>query len=112
IVLSTSDIDSYFGEALIGASLAGKKIIFTDDNDVSALTSKLNLKEKETASRETLLSRIIASKPPVSGEASICIDRAFNVKGVGDVLLGIVLNGTVTKHSDLVHSSGKSVTIR
>ncbi|EQD58942.1 elongation factor Tu domain 2 protein, partial [mine drainage metagenome] len=42
----------------------------------------------------------------------IVIDKAFPVKGVGDVALGIVRSGTVKVHDALMHNSGKQVIVR
>jgi selenocysteine-specific translation elongation factor len=52
--------------------------------------------------REKLLTEAAQVKP-VEGQAvaAVPVDHAFNVKGVGVVILGIVVYGTVVKHSKL-----------
>ncbi|MCL5949713.1 MAG: EF-Tu/IF-2/RF-3 family GTPase [Candidatus Bathyarchaeota archaeon] len=54
------------------------------------------------ALREKLLAEAAQVKP-VEGQAvgTVPVDHAFNVKGVGVVVLGIVVNGTVVKHAKL-----------
>lgn len=52
--------------------------------------------------REKLLTEADQQKSPEpSTVGSVPIDHAFNVKGVGVVVLGIVINGIVQKHSSL-----------
>ncbi len=52
--------------------------------------------------REKLLTEADQQKSPEpSTVGSVPIDHAFNVKGVGVVVLGIVINGIVQKHSTL-----------
>ncbi len=52
--------------------------------------------------REKLLSEATQIKP-VEGQqiGTVPVDHAFNVKGVGVVILGIVVNGAVEKHANL-----------
>jgi selenocysteine-specific translation elongation factor len=65
--------------------------------------------------REKLLS--IASKQKSAGEqkkfGSVPVDHAFNVKGVGIVVLGIVMDGVIQKHASLnVLPSAKVAIVR
>jgi len=65
--------------------------------------------------REKLLTE--ASKQAAAEEqktvGSVPVDHAFNVKGVGVVVLGIVANGTIQKHASLnVMPSAKTATVR
>lgn len=49
---------------------------------------------------------------PQSG-GTVPVDHAFNVKGVGVVVLGIVVNGTIQKHAAMnVYPAGKTAQIR
>ncbi len=65
--------------------------------------------------REKLLAEP-AQQKPVEGQASIGtvpVDHAFNVKGVGVVVLGIVVNGVVQKHATLnVPPTAKTAQVR
>jgi selenocysteine-specific translation elongation factor len=52
--------------------------------------------------REKLLAEAAQQKPPAeTNVGTVPVDHAFNVKGVGVVILGIVVNGTVQKHATL-----------
>jgi len=68
--------------------------------------------------REQLLEEASRQKPaeiPVGQQAvgSVPVDHAFNVKGVGVVVLGMVVNGAVQKHELLnLLPGGKSAQIR
>lgn len=60
------------------------------------------IEDDANALREKLLAEAALVKP-VEGEAvgTVPVDHAFNVKGVGVVVLGIVVNGSVAKHAKL-----------
>jgi selenocysteine-specific translation elongation factor len=63
--------------------------------------------------REKLLAEAAFQKP-VEGQIGIVpVDHAFNVKGVGVVILGIVISGAVQKHANLnVFPSSKTAQVR
>jgi len=112
IILSTQSVDQLFGEVLIGASLTGKKILFTKDNDISNLLGSLNIPSYEFAEKQNIISKILAFKKTPSQEVRVDIDHAFPVKGIGTVILGIVTSGKVKVHDQLYHSSGKLVEVK
>ncbi len=114
ILLSTAELDRAFGEVLVACSLLGKRIIFTRDNDVSAMVKSVGLDAAELASREEMLDMIISkgSAADAGAPARVDLDKAFNVKGVGTVALGIVIRGTLKVHDQLFHNSGKHVVVR
>jgi selenocysteine-specific translation elongation factor len=65
--------------------------------------------------REKLLAEAAAVKPPegLAPIGTVPVDHAFNVKGVGVVVLGIVVNGKVEKHATLKALPGaKSAQVR
>lgn len=69
------------------------------------------------ALREKLLSEARRAKPgPPAGQqavGAVPVDHAFNVKGVGAVVLGIVAYGFVQKHATLgVFPAGKTAQVR
>jgi selenocysteine-specific translation elongation factor len=51
--------------------------------------------------REKLLAASKEQKPVESQTGTVSVDHAFNVKGVGTVILGVVVSGSVQKHSHL-----------
>jgi selenocysteine-specific translation elongation factor len=63
--------------------------------------------------REKLLTEASQQKSPASTTGTAVVDHAFNVKGVGVVVLGVVTNGTVAKHATLnVRPGAKTATVR
>jgi selenocysteine-specific translation elongation factor len=113
VAMSTKNIDKRFGEALVASSLLNKKVIFTNDNEVGALLKSAGINEYEVASREELLDRLRAGAAPAGSEpVRIDIDKAFPVKGIGTVVLGVVTRGTIRQHDKLFHTSGKEVLVR
>ncbi len=114
VIISTKRVDKYLAEALLACSIAKKETVLTNDNDISDLVKGTPLSDSKVVKSESLPSVIASSKPAESGpEARIDIDKAFAVKGVGTVLLGIVTSGKVSVHDKLIlSSSGKEVMIR
>jgi selenocysteine-specific translation elongation factor len=113
VLVSTKSIDKDLGEVLVACMLLKKPTILTKDNDVSTLLSAMQPKNFSFSSQEELLDRIISIKSAdPSTEKRVDIDRAFNVKGIGTVALGVVTKGTVKVHDTLYHNSGKLVSIR
>ncbi len=56
------------------------------------------LKDDPNALREKLLAEAAHEKPALQTVGTVPVDHSFNVKGVGVVVLGIVVNGSVSKH--------------
>ena len=114
ILVSTASIDKIFGEVLIACALLNKKTIFTKDNDISKIISGITLENFTFADRENLLETITSFKQSENENKTVRVDvdRAFNVKGVGMVVLGVVTKGTLKVHDVLHHNSGKTATIR
>ncbi len=112
IVIDTSAIDSLFGEVLIAASLLEKKIIFTKDSDISKIISGLQLPEHSFVDKSEVVTAIETYPSKKSeGAVKVEIDRCFNVKGVGTVLLGVVTRGVLKKH-DKLFRPGKKIVVR
>jgi selenocysteine-specific translation elongation factor len=51
--------------------------------------------------REKLLNDVAQQKTTPATTGTIPIDHAFNVKGVGTVVLGVVINGGIAKHATM-----------
>ncbi|MFP3279190.1 MAG: hypothetical protein RXP92_02690 [Candidatus Micrarchaeota archaeon] len=116
IVISTASIDRYFGEVLVAAGLLEKRVIFTNDNEIGNLAKSAGIAAYEIYAKEELLDKIVEFKPKQelvdSKEKRVDIDRAFVVRGVGTVVLGIVSKGSVAVHDTLYASSGKQAFVR
>ncbi|MEM0154373.1 MAG: hypothetical protein QW814_00875 [Methanothrix sp.] len=114
IVLSTAGMDKLFGELLVAAKLLEKDVIFTSENADSEIIRNSGLPNYKVCDKDTLLTTVL-SMGKKSSTTSVCridIDKAFNVKGIGAVALGVVISGTVSVHDELWHSSGKKVLVR
>ena len=112
VVMSTATVDRLFGELLVACSLLGKHVIFTRDNGIDALLSSAKVADFEFSEKEELLLKIAAKRPGATEQATrVDIDKAFNVRGIGRVVLGIVTKGTVRVHDELYHGAEK-VTVR
>jgi selenocysteine-specific translation elongation factor len=53
------------------------------------------------ALRDKLLNEAAKQKTVTAPTGTVSVDHAFNVKGVGAVVLGVVINGEVEKHASL-----------
>ncbi|MDR1992384.1 MAG: elongation factor Tu [Nitrososphaerota archaeon] len=60
--------------------------------------------------REKLFICAAKQSPPESQTGTVPVDHAFNVKGVGVVVLGIVVSGTLRKHANLNVLPGSKTT--
>ncbi len=114
IALSTANIDKAFGEVLIAVSLLSKRTLMTDENDVTQFVTGLKMTIPEITNKESVLEKIISyhQKSESPSEVRVDIDKAFPVKGVGTIVLGIVTKGTLKVHDKLYHGSGKEVVVR
>ncbi len=112
-VLSTVRIDKVFGESLVACGLLGIRTLVTDDNDVADIIEGSGV-TASVVSRDKLLDEIFKTKGEQgpSGFNAIEVDKAFPVKGIGDIVLGMVTSGKIRKHDALLHSSGKRVDVR
>jgi selenocysteine-specific translation elongation factor len=59
------------------------------------------LEDDANVLREKLLFDAAQQKPAPAPVGTVPIDHSFNVKGVGIVILGVVINGSVTKHANM-----------
>jgi selenocysteine-specific translation elongation factor len=114
IMLSTSVLDKKFGEALVASSLLDKKLTLTSDNSVEQVVKGMGMGAYQVVTKEEVLqvlqsnANVETPKVPVR----IDLDKAFPVKGIGTVALGIVTKGVLNQHDKLYHTSGKQVTVR
>ncbi len=129
-IVVVDQIDATFGECLVMLQCADIKngyfVLrnYIPKEKIESLIKGTSLEKFEfladdpTVLREKLLSEASKKKPaelpagqPANG--TIPVDHAFNVKGVGVVILGVVTNGFVQKHATLnVLPGGKSAQVR
>jgi selenocysteine-specific translation elongation factor len=63
--------------------------------------------------REKLLNDAAQQKPATAAVGTVPVDHSFNVKGVGVVVLGVVVNGGIAKHAVMkVLSGAKTAQVR
>jgi len=110
VFLNITAIDRYLGETIIALDLAGKKngsIHISSSLDRSMLSGIIKGTVVEDYAtfdpdppvfRERLFTML--SREPEE-ETMVIVDQAFNVKGVGTVVLGFVTRGEVKKHQEL-----------
>ncbi len=112
IVIGTKIVDSLFGELVVAASLLGKRLILTNDSDVSKVVSGAGIKP-EYSDRFDIAAKIAGlDKGAPSNTCRVDIDKSFVVTGIGTVALGIVTRGTVKVHDRLFTGDGSEVTIK
>ncbi|ASI13961.1 SelB-II domain-containing translation elongation factor [Candidatus Mancarchaeum acidiphilum] len=120
IVIDAKSIDKQLGEVLIATALAGKPTIIIehdtiDQSQLEGMLKQLNLPNYTTCKMEDILGKIASYKldsNDASGQCRVDIDRSFNVKGAGTVVLGIVRKGSVKVHDKLLGKDSKEVIVR
>ncbi|MCL5238947.1 MAG: hypothetical protein M1286_00520 [Candidatus Marsarchaeota archaeon] len=113
VALSTSALDKRFGEALVACSVLGRRVFVTDDNDASDLIRSAGLKEYSVVPKAELIEKLMdGAQPAADGPTRVDLDKAFPVRGIGTVALGVVTRGVVKQHDKLFHTSGREVLVR
>ena len=109
VIFYVASLDKYVGEQIIALDMLGKKdgIIShsyeVDENQFNSMikgTVLKNYKKVESPNIKQELSNF--SSITNEGEVQIVIDHCFDVKGVGTVVLGKILQGIV-KQLSLIH---------
>lgn len=112
-VFAVSDMDAYFGEQLIAAASAGIEggiFVLKDYHTPDELKPLIKdmpfgnyrfFEEDPIKVRETLIETAGIRKSSEKDRGTVVIDHFFNVKGVGAVILGTVVSGSIRKHDDL-----------
>jgi selenocysteine-specific translation elongation factor len=109
-ILNVSVLDRFLGEQVIALDYAGIASgfvlhSFSVDRDklVSMLKSTLIAGYDLVDSVEDLRAVMLKLEPKVDqGPLVIAVDHAFDVKGVGTVVLGVIKSGTVKTYDELV----------
>jgi len=129
VVLVVPKIDKALGEVIIAIDAFGKKhglIIlenYLQPENLRPLIAGTCMESWEFADSNLLsggitplqerLFAFLDSAPVSAGEVKIPVDQVFNVRGVGTVILGMVMRGSVKVHDVLeVFPSGKKAQVR
>ena len=115
VIFYIASLDKYVGEQIIALDMLGKKdgIIShsyeVDENQFNSMikgTVLKNYKKVESPNIKQELSNF--SSITNEGEVQIVIDHCFDVKGVGTVVLGKILQGMVKQYDNLKHLPSNS----
>ena len=120
VIFYVASLDRYTGEQIIALDMLNKKngilshSYEVDENRLHSMikgTVLQNYKKIDSSNiKEELVKLLHVSN---DGPAQIVIDHSFDVKGVGTVVLGKVLQGTINQYDNLKHlPSGTDVMVK
>ena len=120
VIFYVASLDRYTGEQILALDMLKKKdgIIShsyeVDENRLNSMIKGTVLQNYKRVNSPDIKEEL-AKLPPIlkDGSVQIVIDHCFDVKGVGTVVLGKVLQGTVNQYDNLVHlPSGANVMVK
>mgnify|MGYP006114088045 FL=1 len=120
VIFYVASLDRYTGEQIIALDMLNKKngilshSYEVDENRLHSMIKGTVLQNYKKIDSPNIKEELV-KLPPVSndGPAQIVIDHSFDVKGVGTVVLGKVLQGTINQYDNLKHlPSGTDVMLK
>ena len=120
VIFYVASLDRYTGEQIIALDMLNKKngilshSYEVDENRLHSMIKGTVLQNYRKIDSPNIKEELV-KLPPVSndGPAQIVIDHSFDVKGVGTVVLGKVLQGTINQYDNLKHlPSGTDVMLK
>ena len=120
VIFYVASLDRYTGEQILALDMLKKKdgIIShsyeVDENRLNSMIKGTVLQNYKRVNSPDIKEEL-TKLPPIlkDGSVQIVIDHCFDVKGVGTVVLGKVLQGTVNQYDNLVHlPSGADVMVK
>jgi len=120
VIFYVASLDRYTGEQILALDMLKKKdgilshSYEVDENRLNSMIKGTVLQNYRKIDSPNIKEEL-AKLPPVSndGPTQIVIDHSFDVKGVGTVVLGKVLQGTVNQYDNLKHMpSGVDVMVK
>ena len=120
VIFYVASLDRYVGEQIIALDMLGKKngIIShsyeVDETQFNSMIKNTVLKNYKKIDSPNIKEELSGFDPITNdGHIQIVIDHCFDVKGVGTVVLGKILQGTVKQYDKLKHlPSGSEVMIK
>ena len=120
VIFYVASLDRYVGEQIIALNMLGKSngIIShsyeVDENQFNSMIKDTVLKNYKKIDSTNIKEELSGFDPIINdGPLQIVIDHCFDVKGVGTVVLGKILQGTVKQYDKLKHlPSGSEVMIK
>jgi selenocysteine-specific translation elongation factor len=108
-ILNVTKLDKYLGEEIIALDYVNFKDGFilhsydVDESKLKMLIKNTSISEFKLLDNIDQLKQEISQLRPkyIQGPVMIEIDHAFDVKGVGTVVLGVIKQGTVKVHDQL-----------
>ena len=120
VIFYVASLDRYTGEQIIALDMLNKKngilshSYEVDENRLHSMIKGTVLQNYKKIDSLNIKEELV-KLPHVSndGPAQIVIDHSFDVKGVGTVVLGKVLQGTINQYDNLKHlPSGTDVMVK
>lgn len=120
-ILNAAKLDKFLGEQILALDYAGVKDGFVlhsyevDREKLKALLKNTSLAGYRFLDSVDELKQAMAGLKPKGGEGPLMIpvDHAFDVKGVGTVVLGVVRQGAVKVYDELtLLPSGKNILVK
>ena len=120
VIFYVASLDRYTGEQILALDMLKKKdgIIShsyeVDENRLNSMIKGTVLQNYKRVNSPDIKEEL-AKLPPIlkDGSVQIVVDHCFDVKGVGTVVLGKVLQGTVNQYDNLMHlPSGADVMVK
>ena len=120
VIFYVASLDRYTGEQIIALDMLNKKngvlshSYEVDENRLHSMIKGTVLQNYQKIDSSNIKEELV-KLPHVSndGPAQIVIDHSFDVKGVGTVVLGKVLQGTINQYDNLKHlPSGTDVMVK
>ena len=120
VIFYVASLDRYTGEQIIALDMLNKKngvlshSYEVDENRLHSMIKGTVLQNYKKIDSPNIKEELV-KLPPVSndGPAQFVIDHSFDVKGVGTVVLGKVLQGTINQYDNLKHlPSGTDVMVK
>ena len=115
VIFYVASLDRYVGEQIIALDMLGKSdgIIShsyeVDENQFNSLIKGTVLKNYKRIDSPNIKQELSSFDPITNdGPTQIVIDHCFDVKGVGTVVLGKILQGTVKQYDKLKHLPSSS----
>ena len=120
VIFYVASLDRYVGEQIIALDMLGKSdgIIShsyeVDENQFNSMIKGTVLKNYKKIDSPNIKQELFSFVPITNdGPIQIVIDHCFDVKGVGTVVLGKILQGTVKQYDKLKHlPTGSEVMIK
>jgi len=118
-IISVENLDKNVGELLLAIDYSEIKHLGVISNEevyenlkkiTKGIDVSVTLLQEDLGSIENFISTDVTER---NGNAMVTVDQSFQVKGVGTVILGFVIQGEIKKHMNLkAYPSGKNVEIR